>query len=220
MAMTADGKVATADRQFSRFGSSRDQDHLYRLRNQVDAIMSGATTIDQENATLTRRAGSPSTRLRDEPLRILVTARGSLPLSADLFRLPGPPILVLTTEQIPKKQSDAYEKQASAIHRSPGKEIDWASALAWLRTEWQVERLLCEGGGTLNQTLFQSELVDVLYLTICPTIIGGAAAPTIADGKAFPSLNECSHWQITERQRKGDELFLRLNRFRRKPGNN
>ena len=210
MAMTADGKVATADRQFSRFGSSRDQTHLYRLRNQVDAIMSGATTIDQENATLTRYASPPGTRSHEEPLRIAVTARGTLPLSVDLFCLPGPPILILTTEQIPRNQHEAYAKHASGIHRSAGETIDWASALSWLRNEWQVERLLCEGGGTLNQSLFQCDLVDALYLTICPVIVGGADAPTIADGTAFPSLDACSQWEITERQRKGDELFLRL----------
>ena len=32
MAMTADGKIATANRRVSSFGSPRDQDHLLQLR--------------------------------------------------------------------------------------------------------------------------------------------------------------------------------------------
>ena len=46
MAMTADGKIATANRLVSSFGSPRDQDHLLRLRATADAVMAGARTAD------------------------------------------------------------------------------------------------------------------------------------------------------------------------------
>ena len=46
MAMTADGKIATANRAASSFGSRRDQDHLLQLRATADAVMAGARTVD------------------------------------------------------------------------------------------------------------------------------------------------------------------------------
>ena len=46
MAMTADGKIATANRAVSSFGSRRDQDHLLQLRATADAVMAGARTAD------------------------------------------------------------------------------------------------------------------------------------------------------------------------------
>ena len=52
MAMTADGKIATANRSVSSFGSEEDQDHLYALRAEVDAIMVGARTVDSAAVTL------------------------------------------------------------------------------------------------------------------------------------------------------------------------
>ena len=46
MAMTADGKIATANRAVSSFSSRRDHDHLLALRATADAVMAGARTVD------------------------------------------------------------------------------------------------------------------------------------------------------------------------------
>ena len=46
MAMTADGKIATANRAVHSFGSARDLAHLYELRATADAVMCGARTVE------------------------------------------------------------------------------------------------------------------------------------------------------------------------------
>ena len=46
MAMTADGKIATANRAVSSFSSARDHEHLLELRATADAVMAGARTVD------------------------------------------------------------------------------------------------------------------------------------------------------------------------------
>src|SRR5947209_17847743 len=46
MAMTADGKIATANRAVSSFGSKRDHDNLLDLRATADAVLAGARTVD------------------------------------------------------------------------------------------------------------------------------------------------------------------------------
>jgi riboflavin biosynthesis pyrimidine reductase len=45
-----------------------------------------------------------------------------------------------------------------------------------------VRRILCEGGPTLNTALFQAGLVDELFLTIAPKLIGGPDPLTIVKG--------------------------------------
>src|SRR5438093_179021 len=45
-----------------------------------------------------------------------------------------------------------------------------------------VDRLLVEGGGTLNAELLGRGLVDEIYLYLAPLIFGGAEAPTLAGG--------------------------------------
>ena len=45
MAMTADGKIATANQAVSSFGSSLDFENLLELRASADAVMTGAGTL-------------------------------------------------------------------------------------------------------------------------------------------------------------------------------
>jgi riboflavin biosynthesis pyrimidine reductase len=76
-----------------------------------------------------------------------------------------------------------------------------------LRKKWNVKRLLCEGGGELNDALFRAGLVDEIHLTICPKIFGGRTAPTIADGLGCPKLSAAAAFKLTSFQRMSDELF-------------
>ena len=52
MAMTADGKIATANRAVSTFSSRRDFEHLLELRATADAVLSGARTVGQHEINL------------------------------------------------------------------------------------------------------------------------------------------------------------------------
>ena len=58
MAMTADGKIATANRTVSSFSSRRDQQHLLNLRATADAVMAGARTVDLNPITMGPGSGS------------------------------------------------------------------------------------------------------------------------------------------------------------------
>jgi len=86
-------------------------------------------------------------------------------------------------------------------------EVDFPTALRWLHRAWNVQRLLCEGGGELNDALFRAGLVDELHLTLCPRVIGGRLAPTIADGLGFAHLLDAFQLRLASTKRVGGELF-------------
>ncbi len=212
MAMSADGKIASAESKFSRFGSSADEANLYRLRATVDGIMSGATTIIREKATLTARKPKKTIRSRSKfrpPYRILATATGSIPVDAPVFHEAGGPILILSTENLSKQKASLYQERGAEIHCSRGKSIHWDECLEWLHEQKKIKKLLCEGGGMLNQSLIRRGYVDEINLTVCPLIVGGNRATTIAEGDAFPNLEDCSKWQLRSRKQVSDECFLR-----------
>ena len=212
VAMSADGKIATANRAVATFSSARDHDHLYELRATADAVMSGARTVDLNNYTLGPGAERfRKLRLRrglaEYSLRVIVSGSGSVNPQAEIFQHRFSPIIVLTSKLAPATALRKLRAVADAVKTTGALEVDFADALSWLRSEWNVKRLLCEGGGELNDALFRADLVDELHLTICPRIIGGRAAPTIADGLGFAILPDALQLRLASTKRVGDELF-------------
>src|SRR5438309_2187895 len=107
MAMSADGKIATANRAVSSFGSPHDHHHLLALRATVDAVMAGARTVDLNPINLRpgpakfRRARRNHNRA-EYNLRLIVSGSGTIDPRAHIFTERFSPILVLTTGRASK----------------------------------------------------------------------------------------------------------------------
>ncbi len=213
MAMTADGKIATANRRVSSFGSPRDQDHLLQLRATADAVMAGARTADL-NAINMGPGPAKYRRLRvrhglaEFNLRIIVSRSGTVDPDAEVFKHRFSPIIILTTHRATAARLKELRAVATEVKLCGAKEIDFPRALRWLRAKWGVKRLLCEGGAELNDAMFRAGTVDQLNLTVCPRVFGGRSAPTIADGVGAGSLARAARLELESARRQGDEMFL------------
>ena len=213
MCMTADGKIATANRANSTFSSDRDREHMMELRASADAIMSGARTVDLAPVTLgpggvkyrkLRKRGG----LREYNVRVIVSGSGSIDPAAEIFRHRFSPIVILTTAKAAPGKLKQLRRLADEVFIAGAKAIDFRRALQHLRQKYGVRRLLCEGGGALNDALFRGGLANELHLTICPKVFGGREAPTIADGEGSGFLREASQWRLKSTARHEDEMFL------------
>jgi riboflavin-specific deaminase-like protein len=212
MAMTADGKIATANRAVSSFGSARDHEHLLKLRATADAVMAGARTVD--SAAINLGPGPVRFRrwrlkngLAEYNLRVIVSGSGSLNRNAEVFKHRFSPIIILTTQRASKAKRLQLQAMADEVRICGRREINFRAALRWLRERWHVKRLLCEGGGDLNDALFRAGLVDELHLTICPKIFGGHRTPTIADARGFGRLAAAARFRLKTIRHARDELF-------------
>ncbi len=218
MAMTADGKIATANRAVSSFGSPEDHEHLLELRATADAVLAGARTVDA--GTINLGPGPARFRrlrlkrgLAEYNLRVIVSGSGSVNPAAHVFTKRFSPIIVLTTARATPARLKRLCALADEVKVCGDKELDFSEALYWLHAKWAVKRLVCEGGGEVNDALFRAGLVDELHLTICPLVFGGRSSPTIAEGIGFPSLAAAAEFERCRLRRRQDELFLV---FRRK----
>jgi 2,5-diamino-6-(ribosylamino)-4(3H)-pyrimidinone 5'-phosphate reductase len=84
------------------------------------------------------------------------------------------------------------------IHNGP--RVNLETMMQSLKAEG-IDRLMVEGGGTLNFELLRRGLVDEVTAYIAPMIFGGANAPTLADslgvarGEAVPlELKQVNSW--------------------------
>src|SRR5438876_6834717 len=142
MAMTADGKIATANRRVAEFGSQRDQHHLLELRACADAVMAGARTLNSGPIKLgpgpaRYRRLRLRRHLREYNLRVIVSGSGSINPNAEIFKHHFSPILVLTTAHAASRRFKQLATLADEVKICGEKEIDFHSALRWLRTKWQ-----------------------------------------------------------------------------------
>ncbi len=58
--------------------------------------------------------------------------------------------------------------------------------MARLREEHGIRSVLSEGGPTLNSFMLAAGLVDELFLSLSPQLVGGAHALTIVAGRELP----------------------------------
>ncbi len=186
VAATADGKIDTVERRGAAISSPRDKQRVDELRAAAEAVMVGGHTLHDEDPRLT---------VRSEALRRAREARGLPPNPAKVgiatrlllrpdcrFLGDGPARIVLfTTAQTEPAQLKMLRGLGATVYVHDGERVDLRRALETLR-EQGVERLMVEGGATLNAALLQQGLVDELTVYVAPMLFGGASAPTLADG--------------------------------------
>jgi 2,5-diamino-6-(ribosylamino)-4(3H)-pyrimidinone 5'-phosphate reductase len=78
--------------------------------------------------------------------------------------------------------------------------------MARLREDYGVRSVLGEGGPTLNSHLLAADLVDELFLTLSPKLVGGPAAITIVAGR---ELVEPVDLELVWTLKGGDSMFTR-----------
>jgi 2,5-diamino-6-(ribosylamino)-4(3H)-pyrimidinone 5'-phosphate reductase len=189
-AMSADGKIATTLRKQTRISGSLDFDRMDELRASSDAVMVGIGTVLSDNPSLTvkskeRREKRCKEGKDENPVRIVVDSLARTPIDADIFKKGEGKKIIVVTESAPEEKVKQLAKNAEIIV-SGEKSVDLENLLFELK-ERGINRLMVEGGATLNWGLISGNLVDEIYTFIGSIIIGGKTAPTLVDGEGFIS---------------------------------
>jgi 5-amino-6-(5-phosphoribosylamino)uracil reductase len=214
LAMSADGKIADETRSPARFSSLADLMHLQKQVALADGVLFGAGTLRAHGTTMS--VSNPQLRqfrelqgVPTQPIQIVCSRSGEIDPQLRFFRQRVPRWLLTTTTGAKRWQQqesvDCSFERILVVDTSTG-EIDWHNAFQQL-TQLGIERLAILGGGDLMASLLQADLIDELWLTVCPLLIGGAAAPTPVEGEGF-SWQQARRLELLGVETKEQEVFL------------
>jgi 2,5-diamino-6-(ribosylamino)-4(3H)-pyrimidinone 5'-phosphate reductase len=197
MVASVDGR-ATLNGSAVGIGSAADKHLMRELRAEADVVLHGAGTVRADPLSARVPLEMVEQRLAHglsaQPLGAIVTRSGRLPRKHPYYE--SATIVYVTTD-------------AAVTVDVPSVEVtrvtDVEAAVRDLARHG-ARRILCEGGPTLNAVLFEADLVDDVYLTIAPKLLGGDDPLPIIKGGAFGKTIALELRSLVERE---GELFLR-----------
>jgi len=227
-AISLDGNITTTRHIPSGWTSDEDKSRFHTIRALGDAIMAGRGTVEADRMTMTLPPGRftevrRSRHQSEAPFRVVVTASGQLSDQLPFWTVPTPPIIVLTTTAIAADNHHWLAQRAIVLPVSPPP-LDLPLALTRLKTEFQMNTIVCEGGAALLRSLLEHDLLDQLYLTVAPRIFGGRTAsgisgpPMESDSAGHlhphPFLPVPLRFHLVTAEKIGDEVFTHYARNR------
>ena len=161
MAMTLDGKIATANGQSKWITGPSARAHVQELRKWCDAIMVGGETV---------RKDSPGLIVRD----------------VDEWKQPAK---LIASRSMTDNDLLQYFPDGSAKAVSPEGSKGWQKLMTELGKD-NITALLLEGGGELAGNAIEAGIVNKVEFHIAMKILGGKDSRPVVGGKSPLSLDE------------------------------
>jgi riboflavin-specific deaminase-like protein len=161
LGQSLDGRIATAAGHSHYVTGAADRAHLHRLRALSDAVVVGAGTLRTDDPALTVRAVAGV-----NPTRVVLSDRRGVSGDAQIFR----------DGQAPTWLMGPAQNLPVGLDRHCRVDVGDPNAVFEALAQAGFGRVLIEGGARTVSAWVAAGLVDVLYLTVAPVIIG--AGPT------------------------------------------
>lgn len=166
-AISVDGCLDDTSPDRLALSGPEDLDEVDELRANAGAILVGAGTIRADNPRLlvrspARVAARVARGLPEHPLRVTLSASGSLDPAANFFTGPGTPV----------------------VYRGAG--LTLSAVLQDLHAKRNVSTVLIEGGAQILAEALSAALADELRLAIAPFFVGDPNAPRFALPARYP----------------------------------
>lgn len=213
---TLDGKIMVKKDGYWPLGSITDFNYFTYLRSYADVIIDGKQTAIQFGERTIQRIHDEqfnTMRLQVGKIKkaeyIVITSSPDESLIQPLINQYGFKPFILTTEEAaisPELSSIAHIVKLSATKEGY---VNLKSVDLFLRKE-NLRNIFIDGGAHLLGAFLQENLLDELFLTITPKIVGNELNKTVSlvEGILF-SPDKVRQFELLSVEKEKDEVFLR-----------
>lgn len=199
--MSIDGKLATIGRRSKWITSDASRERSLHLREEYDAILVGAGTIEADDPQLTRRLGL-STSITPWTRVVLDSASG-IPQSSAVLTDEGRTILY-TSNPDHYEPREGLELQPYPLSGGPpslSAVFDHLGSLGF-------RSVIVEGGSRIHTSLITGRLWQKMMLFVAPLVIGGAAAPAVFATEGIRDLAEAHRFRFDRVEQVGPDILV------------
>ena len=174
--------------------------------------MVGIGTVLSDNPKLTVKPEYFKTveNVKD-PIRIVVTSSGEIPLTSNVIsHNSNVPTIIATTSICSTDQKNRLKSLGcSIIECGNGPKVDLLFLLRDLRANFNVRKLMVEGGSKLSGALLCEHLIDEVHVSYAP-VIGGKGKPLFSLPIPFSDFQESPFFEVVTQEAIGDMIFLKI----------
>jgi riboflavin-specific deaminase-like protein len=208
VACSLDGVIAS-NKGALILSTTEDWLRVHKLRNSVDAILVGVNTVIKDDSLLTVRYVKPKDT---PPLRVVLDSKCRTPLSAQIIdKQETIPTLIFTSEKCSeekKKKLTNLKVNVLQIHtQAETKFLDLNEILKILKNDFNVKKLLVEGGSSIITQFVKLGLFDAMYIFYAPVFAGTRKAKTLYDEFVIEDIDNTKAFNVSKIE-KLDEGFL------------
>ena len=186
--ITVDGKLTlkrgASSKILMKYMAPETEILLHQIRAECDAIMVGANTIRIDNSLLTVRLVEGKS-----PLRVIPSSRADIPQDANVLGADARTVIAVSEAAPAEKVARLREIGVDVVVAGESR-VDLPGLMRILKRDYGVERMMIEGGPTLNWSMLNHCLVDEIRLIHLPFIVGGADTPSLVGGMHIETENE------------------------------
>ena len=201
-AISIDGKLATTTGD-SKLSSKKDLIRLHKLRSKVDAILIGKNTVKKDDPLLTVRYSKGK-----NPTRIILDSLGTISSNSKILQTSSEiKTIIAVCKKITKKNLEKLEQFPIDVMVLGENQVNVKSLLQNLGRR-KIKTVLLEGGGSINWEFIKNNLVDELFITITPYILGGTDSISLVQGKGFDTILKSTKLRLKSVRRIQNDVVL------------